>query len=58
MTEKWKTEERIAKAAAQGVVDKLRPIIEERDATIFELRGLLQQALNFSDEEFKEYIDE
>lgn len=58
MTEKWKTEERIAKAAAQGVAEKLRPIIEERDATILELRGLLQQALNFNDEEFKEYMDE
>jgi hypothetical protein len=58
MTQKWKVEENIAKAAAQGVAEKLRPIIEERDATILRLRELLQNALNFNDEEFKEYMDE
>ena len=58
MTQKWKVEENIAKAAAQGVAEKLRPIIEERDATILRLRELLQYALNFNDEEFKEYMDE
>jgi hypothetical protein len=58
MTQKWKVEENIAKAAAQGVAEKLRPIIEGRDATILRLRELLQNALNFNDEEFKEYMDE
>jgi|TARA_B110000908_G_C10266579_1_gene464560 hypothetical protein len=58
MTQKWKVEENIARAAAQGVAEKLRPIIEERDATILALRELLRNALGFSDKEFEEYMDE
>jgi hypothetical protein len=43
MTLKWKREEDIAAAAAKGMHDRLRPMMEKKDAEIARLKGRLTE---------------